>query len=303
MSLMIDNHTKTILKVIGILLALAFLWVIRDIVMVVLLSLVLASAMEPMVEYLHHRKIPRFVSVLGAYVLVLGFIGLVATLLAPLVIEQGRLLSENLPDYAIQLEQKYPDLKFLLGGTDLQTIAKTFLSSDTGSAAVFNRTLGLFNGVVAALTVLVVSFYLVASDKGMKQFVGDLVPEHHQDRVLRLITKIQRKMGWWVVGQFILSLFIFGLTYIGLTIFGSRIRFGFGFDRWIARSCALYRTFFVGGSRSILCVNPKPTFGNRSYYSVHLDSKNRGLCNCSKSDAKDRGNFASSRTFGLTDWF
>jgi predicted PurR-regulated permease PerM len=38
--------------------------------------------------------------------------------------------------------------------------------------------------------------------------------------VVRLIAKIQRKMGLWVVGQFILSVFIFILTYIGLTILG-----------------------------------------------------------------------------------
>lgn len=220
MNYSLDNSTKIILRVVVILLALAFLWVIRDIVIVLLLALVLASAMEPMVEYLHSKKIPRFVSVLGAYVIVIGFIGLMIALLSPLVIDQAKLLSENLPRYAVELQAKYPSLNLLFGGADLSTIAQKILSTSGTSSGIFDRTLGLFNGLVALVTVLVFSFYLVAADKGMKQFVGDLVPTKYQTVIVNLIAKIQRKMGLWVVGQCILSLFIFGLTYIGLTLLG-----------------------------------------------------------------------------------
>lgn len=201
-------------------LALGFLWVIRDIVIIVLLALVLASAMEPMVEYLSRHKIPRFVSVLGTYVIVIGFVALMIALLSPLVIDQAKVLSENLPSYAVELQAKYPSLTFIFGGADLSTVAQKLLSSNSGTDIIFHRTLGLFNGVVAVVTVLVLSFYLVAADKGMKQFVGDLVPGQYQTFITSLIAKIQRKMGLWVVGQFILSVFIFLLTFIGLSILG-----------------------------------------------------------------------------------
>lgn len=201
-------------------LTLGFLWVIRDIVIVVLLALVLASAMEPMVEYFHHRKIPRFVSVLSTYIVVLGFIGVMIALLSPLVIEQAKLLSNNLPSYAAEIQAKYPNITLFLGGADLTSLVDQFLRSDNGSNVIFDRTLGLFNGLVAIVTVLVISFYLVANDKSMKQFIGDLVPVQHQARVINLIAKIQYRMGWWVVGQFLLSVFIFVLTFIGLTLLG-----------------------------------------------------------------------------------
>ncbi len=220
MNFSLDNSTKIILKVVVILLALAFLWVIRDIVIVVLLALVLASAMEPMVEYLHSKHIPRFVSVLGAYIIVIGFIVAMVALLSPLVVDQARVLSENLPAYAVELQAKYPSLNLLFGGADLSTIAEKMLASGGAGSNIFDRTLGLFNGLVALVTVLVISFYLVAADKGMKQFVGDLVPTQYQKTIVSLIAKIQRKMGMWVVGQFLLSVFIFLLTYVGLTILG-----------------------------------------------------------------------------------
>lgn len=216
----LDQSTKIILRVVVILLALAFLWLIRDIVIVVLLALVLASALEPMAEYFTRYRIPRFASVLATYIVVIGLFGFVIALMSPLVIDQARVLAENLPALAVELQAKYPNLTLLFGGANLTSIVDALLSNSGFGTNLFDRTLGLFNGLVALVTVLVVSFYLVAADRGMKKFISDIVPGQYQETTVRLIAKIQKKMGMWVVGQFILSVFIFALTYIGLTILG-----------------------------------------------------------------------------------
>lgn len=216
----LDNSTKIILRVVVVVLALVFLWLIRDIVIVILLALVLASALEPVAEYFTKYKIPRFVSVLGTYILVIGAFAVVVALMSPLVVDQARVLANNLPALAVELQAKYPNLTLLFGGANLTSIVDALLSNSGFGSNLFDRTLGLFNGLVALLTVLVVSFYLVAADRGMKKFIGDIVPGQYQETTLRLIAKIQAKMGMWVVGQFILSVFIFVLTYIGLTILG-----------------------------------------------------------------------------------
>ncbi len=220
MNFQLDNSTKIILKIVLIVLALLFLWVIRDIVIILLLALVLASAMEPVVDYLNRHRIPRSVSVLSAYVLLIALVGFIASLIVPLVVDQFRVLSQNLPSYMVEIQARYPNLTFLFGGADLSQVAQKLFSDSTNTQAIFDRTLGLFNGLFAIVTVLVVSFYLVAADRGMKKFISDLVPPNHQATVISLIEKIQRKMGLWMVGQIILSIFIFVLTYIGLTILG-----------------------------------------------------------------------------------
>lgn len=219
MEFRLEQSTKIILKVFGIILALALLWVIRDIIVMLLLALVVASAMEPMVDYLNKRKIPRAASVLGVYVIVIGFAGLVVSLIAPLVINQFQLLVVNLPQYTLELQARYPNLATLLGGSDLTNILQQLLLQ-SGETGIYSRTVGIFNSVFAFVTVLVISFYLVAADRGMKKFIYDLVPTKHSVFVAGLIEKIQRKMGLWVLGQLILSIFIFLLTYIGLTILG-----------------------------------------------------------------------------------
>ncbi len=220
MNFQLDYSTKVILRVVAVLLALAFLWVVRDIVVVILLSLVIASAMEPMVDYLSRKKIPRSVSVLGAYVLVIAFVGGLIALIAPLVSDQFHVLSNNLPQYVADFQTRYPTIAQFFGGADLSNIIHSLFSGGEGTSAIFSRTVGLFNGLFAVISVLVISFYLVAADRGMKHFIHDLVPTTHQKVVMNLIEKIQHKMGLWVVGQFILSVFIFTLTYIGLSILG-----------------------------------------------------------------------------------
>ncbi len=220
MNFHLDYSTKVILRVVLILLALAFLWFIRDIVIIILLALVIASAMEPVVDYLSEHKIPRTVSILGAYIIVIAFFVLIASLMVPLVINQIQVLSQHFPEYIVDLQTRFPSISVLIGNADASAIAGQLFSGITTSDQLFHRTIGLFNGLFAIVTVLVISFYLVSADRGMKRFIRDLVPPMYQDTITRLIAKIQRTMGLWVVGQVILSVFIFALTFIGLTLLG-----------------------------------------------------------------------------------
>ncbi len=213
----LDRSTQIILKVVFAGLALAFLWVIRDIIVILLLALILASAMDPMVDYFSERKIPRAVSVLGVYLLVLGLAGLVIYLVIPPVVEQFKILQANLPQYVAQLNARFGS-GVIENFISADTI-KNFIS-DNGSTTVVNSTFGVFSGVFTFITVLVISFYLVAEEQGMKKFVATLLPEHHHDFTMTLLEKIQRKMGLWVLGQVILSFFIFVLTLIGLVLVG-----------------------------------------------------------------------------------
>jgi predicted PurR-regulated permease PerM len=213
----LETSTRVILKVVLTVLILGFLWVIRDIITTLLLAVVLASAMEPMVQYFSAKKIPRTVSVLTVYILFLGLIGVVIWLLVPPLISQFKTLEANLPQLTVELNSRFPNLSGLFGGANLPDTLKQLASSIGGESAL-SRTVGVFDGLFTFITVLVVSLYLVAEQKGMRQFIHDVVPSHHQDFTINLIDKIQKKMGQWVLGQLILSLSIFAVTFIGLSL-------------------------------------------------------------------------------------
>ncbi len=210
----LENSTKIILKITFVGLVLVFLWIVRDIVLLLLLSLILASAMDPMVDYFNKKKIPRAVSVLTVYILVFGLAGLIVYLLIPPAIGQFKVLADNWPEYLASLQGRI-GMGSLGNYLDLNAI-KNFFSG--GNSGVLTKTVGIFNGVFSFITVLVISFYLVANEKGMKSFISALLPEKHHEFTMGLLEKIQKKMGMWVLGQIILSLSIFVLTYIGLSI-------------------------------------------------------------------------------------
>lgn len=215
-----DPATRVIAKVILAGLGLAFLWVTREIVIILLLAVVFASAMEPLVGYLHIKRVPRAVSVLAVYVLVLAIIGVILALLAPIIVQQFQLLSQNLPAYSSSLESQYPAIKSVLGNANLTDIISQAFSALTNNSSVYSQTLGVVNVFFSVITVLVVSFYLVAQQQGMIDFVHSVVPKPQRKFTLDLIRKIQTRMGYWIIGQIVLSLSIFILTFIGLTALG-----------------------------------------------------------------------------------
>lgn len=215
----IQEHTKVILKVTAVVLSLALLWFIRDIVIVLLMAMVIASAMDPMVEYLHDRKIPRAVSVLTVYILVLAFVGFILYSVVPPVVGEFKVLQSNLPELIADLEARVPAVASLIGNASPVTVVNEIFSFG-GGQTVITRTIGIFNGFFAFITVLVLSFYLVAADKGMKEFVKSFVPRRHADFAVNLVERIQKKMGLWVLGQVILSVAIFLITFVGLSILG-----------------------------------------------------------------------------------
>lgn len=215
-----DPSTRVIAKVILAGLGLAFLWVTRDIIIILLLSVVFASAMEPLVGYLKIKRVPRSISVLAVYIVVLGVVALIFSLILPVVVQQIQVLSQHLPEYTMEFQTRYPALHNLIGNVDLTEAMSQLFSQVTHNSSVYSQTLGIVTSLFSVITVLVVSFYLVAQQQGMIDFVNSVVPAPQRKFTLDLIRKIQARMGFWIIGQIVLSICIFVLTFLGLTALG-----------------------------------------------------------------------------------
>src|SRR3989344_5452986 len=93
----IDISSSTIFRVVLILVGAWFLWVIRDILLMILAAIVIATAIEPVAKYLKRYRVPRAVSVLLVYLIFIGLISLAVTLLIPPLGEQVRQLAQSAP--------------------------------------------------------------------------------------------------------------------------------------------------------------------------------------------------------------
>src|SRR5438105_12699482 len=84
----INISTITLLKVVFIGLLFWFLWQVRDVLLIFLISIIVSSAMDPVADTLAKWRIPRSLSVLFVYAIFLGLIGLIGALIVPSLTEQ-----------------------------------------------------------------------------------------------------------------------------------------------------------------------------------------------------------------------
>ncbi|MFH1460913.1 MAG: AI-2E family transporter [Patescibacteria group bacterium] len=218
----INISTSTIFRVIAILLALVFLYLIRDILLIVFVAVVIASAINGPVSWLQKHRVPRLLGVIFIYLLLLLVLALIITLIFPPLAEQVKQLAANFPDFMEKIGLSVQEWwgKYKIEG-DLQTfLSKIGNSLSQATSSVFGTIINLFGGLFSAMIVLVISFYLAVQEKGVKRFLVSLTPQEHQHYLSDLIERIQSKIGSWLRGQLLLMLIIGVLTYVGLYFLG-----------------------------------------------------------------------------------
>jgi predicted PurR-regulated permease PerM len=219
----INISTSTIFRVILILLGLFFLFIVRDIVLIVFISIVIAAAVDGPVSWLQRRRVPRFLGVIFIYLVVILILALLMTLVVPPLAQQVKQLAGSFPEFVDKTETAIEQWwgQYQGGGEQAQNILRDFsnrLSELTGN--IFSGIVSLFGGIFSVFIILVISFYLALRENGMKSFVLSLTPYDHRHYVSDLIDRIYRRIGGWLRGQLLLMVVIGVLTYIGLLIFG-----------------------------------------------------------------------------------
>jgi predicted PurR-regulated permease PerM len=221
--------TEALLKVFLFIAAPIFLWSIRDILLILLISATIASGLEPLVNTLRAKKVPRGVSVISVYLIALSLVVFIGFMVIPPFINEfqdfsnnsGQLLSEFQQRVNVDSERSN-FVQVQIANAISNGIHSFGEQVASFSDNFFQRTIGFFSGFVQLLTVLTIAFYLVAERNGMKHLITTFVPVGYQPRFIRVINKIQSKVGYWMFGQFILCVIIFALTWIGLTLLGVR---------------------------------------------------------------------------------
>jgi predicted PurR-regulated permease PerM len=195
-----------------------FLFIIKDIVLIMIISVIVASAMDPLADYLQKKRIPRGLSVLLVYLVFVGLLVLIVSMLVPPIVSEFQTISKS--NFYDTFRERVGVFKHTLDNLGIgQSVQNNLKTIATGfSNTIFQTTKGIVTGFVSIITILVISFYLTVEETGMKSFIKDLVPFKHQSYSMDLVNRIQKKMGSWVLGQIILSAVIFGLTFIGLSI-------------------------------------------------------------------------------------
>ncbi len=208
----IEITPKTIWYTLGSLLALYTLYQIRSIVVLLFISFILMTAVNPLIRRTLKWKIPTIVVMLVVYVGIIVLITTVVASLVPAVVAQTKGLSAALPTYLKNLEDIF--------NTQIDTsLTSNYLSSIPSN--ILKIAAGAFNNILNVMAVFFMTYYLVMErpflHKYLLRFFDDKDAEKRAENVVQLV---EDQVGGWVRGELLLMAVIGVMTYIGLFLLG-----------------------------------------------------------------------------------
>lgn len=216
--------TGSVVTVILFGLLLALLWYLRDLVLILLTAIVIASAAEPAIRFFMRYRIHRVLAVIVTYLgVATAFFGTLL-LFVPPVLEDAANFIASLPATLSSLNLStatgglLPNITENISSADfLRQISQT-LADTTGG--IFTTLSAFFGGLTSFVLIVVFSFYFSVQETGVDDFLRLVTPTSRQAYVLGLWKRSQDKIGKWMQGQLVLGVIVGVLLYLGLTILG-----------------------------------------------------------------------------------
>ena len=216
---------KVILTAVGVIAGLYLLWLIRHVIGVLFMSVFLAVALGPAVDFFQQRlRLGRTVAIATTYLslllvaLVLGF------LIVPPIVEQTAKFVENVPEYVADLRdnERIRDIDEQYEITPTLEREAEKLPARFGDAAstLQDLVIGLFNAVITIVTVLVLSFFLLLDGRRIFDWAIRELGPARGPRVEAIAEDVYRSVGGYVIGNLTISLIAGVTTYAMLRILG-----------------------------------------------------------------------------------
>ena len=216
----ISISVGTMIKAFLVFILFYVLYLLSDLVLVLLTSIVVASSVEPATKWFVKRKIPRIPAVLLVYILFLGAFAGSFFLFLPPLLQDFSLFFASLPQYLSFLGQWNPWNDVFNYQTILNNLIAQFSPSTSSGGNIAQTVSGVFSGIFSFILVLVLSFYFAVQEKGIENFLKIIVPLKNEKYIIDLWYRSQAKIGKWMQGQLLLGILVGALTYLGLLILG-----------------------------------------------------------------------------------
>ena len=231
----------TVSKIVLIGLFFYLLFFLRDIMLIVLAAVVIASAIEPAVRFLSKYGIARIFSVALVYFLAAGIVTGVFYLFLPVLIQEMTDLVLSLPNYlppssdivttANEISDNSDDIIGELSSSNVfPELARLMRDALMNINEGFWQTVTVvFGNFISFILIMVLSFYLAVQEDGVAAFLKVIIPLKHKNYILGLWRRSQEKIGLWMQGQLVLSLLVGLLVYLCLMIFNVKHALTLGF--------------------------------------------------------------------------
>jgi predicted PurR-regulated permease PerM len=216
---------------------LVILWQLRSLIVLIMISVVLAAAIAPIVDWAEQRRIPRWLTVIFVYLgLIAGIVGF-SILVGPTVFTQIEQLVRQLPVYVKNLAVVIEDWVLRLNATrpDLVNQIEQILnfqgltswairSSQQLLVRSYSLTTGIVGGVFSLVLSLFISGYMLTDSRNLINGIIRLLPYPWDDRLAAQVKPISVRIGSYIRGRILVSAILgvtitTSLSFLGLSNF------------------------------------------------------------------------------------
>lgn len=196
------------------------------------IGFIIAWLFEPLVTKLQNKKIPRIISCILVYLIIIGAMVAISYLFIPTLVSQVKDfvvaapgIFEELTNFCVQLIDKL-DTGGLVNTAELKETILEF-TSDYGLAIVsdlpkyvLNIGKAIVSGGLNVVLGLMVGFYLLFDFDKVNYTIKKLLPNNWEDNYDELTQRINTSLRSYVQGVLVIMLLVFLTQSIGLTLAG-----------------------------------------------------------------------------------
>jgi len=218
---------RIVLTVIACVLALYLIYLLRRPLSWIFIAGFIAIALSGPVTFLQ-RRMRRGLAVALVYAGLILVPILIMSALIPPIVTQGNNLAQSLPDYARDLTdfvQKNHRLRQLEEDYDItgkleEQAAKLPARLGDAAGVLSDIGVGIVNSLFAAITIIVLSIFMLSSARGWLDAFADRYPPDHARWLKRLYDRIGATVGNYVAGALLQATIAGALAWIMLSILG-----------------------------------------------------------------------------------
>jgi predicted PurR-regulated permease PerM len=221
----VAHYARATLGVALVVGALAAAWVARQVLVLILISLVLAVGLDPGVHWVGSRlRIRRGLAVAAILLSVVAVVALFLALVIPPIVNEVQELARDLPRYTKQLQTSGGLLGDLEDRFQLSKRLEEFskdlprlASSSFETILSFGRSVA--GGLFSFLTIMVLTTYFMGSMPRLKDGVASLFPSEERNRYRQLLEEATDKIGGYVSGNLTISAIAGVTSFVAFLIF------------------------------------------------------------------------------------
>lgn len=215
----LDISWETILKIFVAGVSLYLFYLIRDLLIWFLFALLVSILLDPIIDFLQDKKVPRVLAVIFVYLAVFGSLSCLIYLVAAPLISEVQDFIRSFPQY---FEKFSPPLKIM--GLEAFKNFETFINIfqqmlGRMSTDIFSALFSFFGGVFSTFFVIMVAIFLSLEEKSTERAILLLASKKYEAYALSLWQKCQRNVSGWFATRILGSVFVGIVSYIGFLIF------------------------------------------------------------------------------------